>query len=237
MAKGRLGFFVFLAVCGVSLAASAQIALEALALSEVVDPPVDRTLLDPYQEKQAAALHAVGPADDLALGGSAGESTRAKALGYQRMPIEAAMASVTHELEAGDFAPVAVTPEQQATLDRLAMGNVTPEAILAASKDPAQLEAGKAAFATTCVACHGPAGAGLVGPNLTDTYALHGFGPVAVYKVISQGVGAKGMPPWNALGEEKLTQLTAYVMSLYGTNVAGKAPQGVDPQGNQAPAQ
>jgi len=109
-----------------------------------------------------------------------------------------------------------------------AAGVMTPEALVALSKDKGTLEQGKQVFATTCVACHRADGGGVVGPNLTDDFWLHGAAPDKVYKSISVGVPDKGMPAWGPqLGPDRVRAVTAYVISLRGTNVPnGKAPQG-----------
>jgi len=95
--------------------------------------------------------------------------------------------------------------------------------------DSAQVELGKGIFAGKCAACHGPEGQGVIGPNLADAFWINGDGsPMAVAKVIQNGVGDKGMPAWGTqLKEEELYQVAAYVTSLKGTNPANpKAPQG-----------
>lgn len=87
---------------------------------------------------------------------------------------------------------------------------------------------GKAAYATNCTPCHGAAGEGIVGPNLTDKFWIHGGKPDQIEKVIAEGVLEKGMPAWKpVVGETKVKQIAAYVESLKGTNPPnGKAPQG-----------
>jgi len=88
--------------------------------------------------------------------------------------------------------------------------------------------AGRAMFSANCAMCHGNAGEGLIGPNLTDDYYIHGNAPTDVYQVISEGVLDKGMTPWGAiLSVEERAQLVAYVKTLNGTNPEGaKAPEG-----------
>jgi cytochrome c oxidase cbb3-type subunit 3 len=109
-----------------------------------------------------------------------------------------------------------------------AAGVMTPEALISLSKDKGTLEQGKVVFTATCVACHRADGGGVVGPNLTDDFWLHGAAPDKVYKTISTGVPDKGMPAWlPQLGPDRVQAVTAYVISLRGTNVPnGKAPQG-----------
>lgn len=78
-----------------------------------------------------------------------------------------------------------------------ANGLVSDEALLKASKDTAAIAAGKDKYTSTCASCHGPDGGGLIGPNLTDAHWLNGDGkPMSIYKVIKEGVTAKGMPAW-----------------------------------------
>ena len=94
--------------------------------------------------------------------------------------------------------------------------------------DPAMAAEGAATYKTVCAACHGNEGQGLIGPNLTDAYWLHGGSAVEVFTVISKGVPDKGMPPWEAsLSPEQRAQLVAFIHSLQGTTPPNpKEPQG-----------
>ena len=95
------------------------------------------------------------------------------------------------------------------------------------AQDAQVVETGKQVFVQTCVACHAAQGEGLVGPNLTDNAWIHGSQPMAIYKGISEGYTAKGMPPWGpTLGEERTRAVTAYVLTLKGKNLPGKPPEG-----------
>jgi len=78
------------------------------------------------------------------------------------------------------------------------------------------------------VACHGDKGQGLVGPNLTDAYWIHGKGTRAdIFKVIHDGVPDKGMLAWGEiLKPEEVIAVSSFVFSIRNTNVPGKAPQG-----------
>ena len=52
-------------------------------------------------------------------------------------------------------------------------------------------------FQSNCAACHGAQGQGHIGPNLTDTFWLHGGKPAAHPQSPSpRAVAAKGMPAW-----------------------------------------
>ena len=95
--------------------------------------------------------------------------------------------------------------------------------------DPAVLADGKKVFMTNCVACHGAAAQGAIGPNLTDDYWLHGGKINDVFKTIKYGVQPKGMPTWEKqLSPKQIADVANYVKSLHGTNPPGaKAPQGI----------
>ena len=115
---------------------------------------------------------------------------------------------------------------------------VSEEQLLALSKDSAALDRGAAVFKQNCLACHGDRGQGVVGPNLTDLYYLHGAKAKDIYQVIGTGVLEKGMPAWRTvLGGSKVQEVTAFVLSLRGKNVAGKPPQGKTESGEAAPVQ
>jgi cytochrome c oxidase cbb3-type subunit III len=103
--------------------------------------------------------------------------------------------------------------------------------LLAVFGDPTKREQGKKIFLEKCATCHGGAGEGMIGPNLTDKAFLHGNGSLSsLVKVISEGVPEKGMPPWNALlSEEQVVAAAAHVRGLIGTKPPNpKAPQGTE---------
>lgn len=105
---------------------------------------------------------------------------------------------------------------------------LTDSAIAAFALDPSVQEQGKTVYATNCASCHAPDGGGLIGPNITDNYWIHGGKPADIYHVVAGGVLDKGMPPWEkTLKPEQLRAVVAYVVSLKGTSPANpKAPQG-----------
>ena len=94
--------------------------------------------------------------------------------------------------------------------------------------DAADLDAGKVIFTNVCAACHGADGGGMVGPNLTDDYWLHGGSVKDVFKTIKYGVQEKGMKSWkDDYSPGQIAQLASYVKSLHGTKPATpKEPQG-----------
>ncbi|MET4082859.1 cytochrome c oxidase cbb3-type subunit 3 [Pedobacter sp. UYP30] len=93
---------------------------------------------------------------------------------------------------------------------------------------PAIVQEGKSIFATNCAVCHGDKGQGIIGPNLTDDFWLHGGGINNVFKTIKYGVPAKGMISWEKnLDPKKISAVANFILSLHGTNPAGaKAAEG-----------
>lgn len=82
-------------------------------------------------------------------------------------------------------------------------------------------------FRSKCAQCHRADGSGNIGPNLTDRNWLHVKKLTDIYKVISEGVPAKGMPTWkDQLTETQRVLMSAYVARLSRHPVAGKEPQG-----------
>ena len=110
-----------------------------------------------------------------------------------------------------------------------ALGGSLDETNVEKLTDAGALESGATIFQNNCVACHGGAGEGGVGPNLTDKYWLHGGGIKEVFTTIKYGVPAKGMIPWeDQLTPPQMQQVASYILSLQGTN----PPNPKDPQGD-----
>lgn len=106
-------------------------------------------------------------------------------------------------------------------------GPVTDEMIAGLAGSDDVRGKGEAIFKQQCAVCHGDKGEGKIGPNLTDKFWLHGSKPSELYKTISTGVTAKGMPAWEPqLGSERTRWLAAYVSTLRDKNIPGKAPEG-----------
>jgi cytochrome c oxidase cbb3-type subunit III len=94
----------------------------------------------------------------------------------------------------------------------------------------ADLAKGKQIYTAYCVACHGGAGEGGVGPNLTDKYWIHGGGIKNIFKTVKYGVPEKGMIAWQTqLKPGEMQQVSSYIMTLQGTN----PPNGKEPQGTE----
>jgi len=90
-------------------------------------------------------------------------------------------------------------------------------------------QAGATSFAAYCAACHGAAGEGLIGPNLTDDYWIYGDSPSTQFGIITNGILEKGMTPWESiLTVEERAHLVAFVQTLRGSN----PPNAKEPQGD-----
>lgn len=107
---------------------------------------------------------------------------------------------------------------------------MTEDSLVAITHDPARLKAGEDRFKSTCSPCHQADGGGLIGPNLTDAYWIHGGTPLEIFHTVTSGVLAKGMPAWGqTMNPREVAEVTAYVMTLRGTHPASpKEPQGLD---------
>jgi cytochrome c oxidase cbb3-type subunit III len=104
----------------------------------------------------------------------------------------------------------------------LASEGTIDEATLTPLTDASALNRGGANFQKNCVTCHGAQAQGIVGPNLTDDYWIHGGGIKDVYATIKQGVPAKGMISWQLVFTPKqIQEIASYVLSVRGTNPPG----------------
>jgi cytochrome c oxidase cbb3-type subunit 3 len=89
--------------------------------------------------------------------------------------------------------------------------------------DSASLAAGQGIFegaANVCASCHRPDLGGLIGPNLTDDYWLHGCTVQEIVKSIRTGYPQKGMLPYGTgktLTDEELIQVASYVIAKRGS--------------------
>lgn len=137
-----------------------------------------------------------------------------------------------HVIGSGDVQHEEYVAEvQAAALQRdilIRSGAFINEETVTLKKDPATLSSGKDIFLKNCATCHGQSGEGLVGPNLTDKYWIHGGGIHNVFKTIKYGVPQKGMISWESqLDPTKMQEVASYILSLQGTNPPnGKAPEG-----------
>jgi len=86
------------------------------------------------------------------------------------------------------------------------------------AQDNAAMKMGVRLFANNCAVCHGADGGGNYGfPNLADKDWLYGGSPEKIHETLLLGRTGT-MPPWGALlGEQKVQEVTEYVVSLGGS--------------------
>lgn len=99
------------------------------------------------------------------------------------------------------------------------MASAIDEKTVAFVDDEEQLKLGAQIYTLNCAACHGPEGQGLVGPNLTDDYWIHGGSIADIFSTIKYGVPEKGMIAWSSqLKPVSMQNLASYIKTLKGTN-------------------
>ena len=105
---------------------------------------------------------------------------------------------------------------------KLSVAKLDDASLWKMSQSPAFVAAGKAIYASNCAACHLASlrgkteSAAAIGPDLTDTQWIHGGKPTEIHDLITKGVLTKGMPTWGpVLGPKKISELTAYILSLH----------------------
>ncbi len=95
--------------------------------------------------------------------------------------------------------------------------------------DETSLAAGKEIWTKTCAVCHLADGGGLVGPNMTDNYWIHGNTLEDIFGVIEKGVIEKGMLSYkDQFSARQRLEVTSYILEkLHGSTPANpKEPQG-----------
>jgi cytochrome c oxidase cbb3-type subunit 3 len=141
-----------------------------------------------------------------------------------------------HVAKVGDLQAAEYDKELKAgnAIKAAAMGNFESTIpTLKPSTDAVVLENGRQTYAKFCAPCHRADGGGLVGPNLTDDYWIHGSTYADSVKVIWGGVPAKGMITWKTvLKPDEIQSVASYIYTLRGAKLAtpGKPPE------NQLPA-
>lgn len=117
--------------------------------------------------------------------------------------------------------------EKHELRERADLANVTEESIELKASDAKVVAQGAQVFATRCASCHGPEGAGLIGPNLTDQRQIHGASRLDLYMTVRRGVPGTAMLPWgDQLPPAEVVAAAAFVITLRGKNLPGKVPEG-----------
>ncbi len=85
--------------------------------------------------------------------------------------------------------------------------------------DKKSINLGKKIYSSYCTPCHGQEGEGVIGPNLTDQYWLHGGKTVDLLKTMIYGIPEKGMRSWKyEFTPIQLAHIIAYIKSIQGSN-------------------
>ncbi|AGH95441.1 cbb3-type cytochrome c oxidase N-terminal domain-containing protein [Pseudobdellovibrio exovorus] len=112
-----------------------------------------------------------------------------------------------------------------------AIASETEESLMEYMQGESVLANGGQIYTEKCAMCHGPLLEGQIGPNLTDSFWLHGQGTrLDLLQVIRKGVPEKGMPPWEGLLKPaEMKDVAAYVYSKIGSNPPNpKVPEGAE---------
>lgn len=129
-------------------------------------------------------------------------------------------AAYAREAKAGDAIKAAALAKFEASV-----GTLQPLG------DQRVISDGLQVYTKLCAPCHRADGGGLVGPNLTDDYWIHGSTYVDNVRTILNGVPEKGMLTWRGILKPMEVQAVAsYIFTLRGTR-----PPNPKPPENQAP--
>ena len=117
--------------------------------------------------------------------------------------------------------------DQKGARERAELRNISEDTFARNATDPALLAKGKDIFAARCASCHAAEGQGLIGPNLTDRYQLHGTTRMDIFKTVRGGVPGTAMLAWGEqMSAADVVAVASFVTTLRGKDLQGKEPQG-----------
>ncbi|MDA3942886.1 MAG: c-type cytochrome [Bacteroidetes bacterium] len=96
-------------------------------------------------------------------------------------------------------------------------------------EDAGSLASGKETWGKICAVCHLADGGGLVGPNMTDNYWIHGNKLEDMWAVVENGVLEKGMISYkDQLSKQQRLEVISFIkLEIVGSTPANpKEPQG-----------
>ena len=117
-----------------------------------------------------------------------------------------------------------VDKTEQITRQFAQLGSLTPDqpTVLRMMRKENQkwLDIARTLFTTNCQQCHGAAGQGVIGPNMTDDAYKNVKVLGDIPKVIAAGAAGGAMPPWKGkLNDNQIVLLSAYVATMRGKNL------------------
>jgi len=95
--------------------------------------------------------------------------------------------------------------------------------------DAVSMASGKETWTKICAVCHLVDGGGLVGPNMTDNYWIHGNTVEDMFAIVTNGVIEKGMIPYkDQLSPKQRLEVVSYIINeiVGSTPATPKEPQG-----------
>lgn len=118
--------------------------------------------------------------------------------------------------------------KEMADAARATPNQETAEFDLVVLTDATSLENGKVTYDKICQVCHLLDGGGLVGPNFTDDYWIHGNSLDDMWETVNNGVIEKGMIAYkDQLSQTQRLEVISYIITLRGTTPAKpKAAEG-----------
>jgi cytochrome c oxidase cbb3-type subunit 3 len=132
----------------------------------------------------------------------------------------------------GELYDISIAEAKTASAAKLAEdsegGEGIDESTVVFSDAAAVLGNGKKIYDMQCASCHRNDGGGGIGPNLTDSYWLHGGSVGDIFTSVKYGIPQKGMISWEPLlSPEQMSDVTSYIISMEGSNPPdAKSPQG-----------
>jgi cytochrome c oxidase cbb3-type subunit 3 len=122
---------------------------------------------------------------------------------------------------------LAIYESRKSTRDAAEAASVNEQVLAKKVADPKVLAEGKAIFETRCATCHTATGVGLIGPNLTDHFQIHGESRMDIFTTVKRGVPGTAMLAWGEqLPAGDVLAAAAYAISLRGQDLPGKAREG-----------
>jgi cytochrome c oxidase cbb3-type subunit III len=116
---------------------------------------------------------------------------------------------------------------QRGARDLAEAASINEDVLKRNAADPAVVETGRKVFVARCASCHTADGRGLIGPNLTDGFQLHGHSRMDIYNTVKKGVPGTAMLAWGEqLSPTDVIAAATYVATLRGQNLVGKAREG-----------